>query len=170
MGGKPMTTMTDLLEYLAGSRSRLLASFAGLSDEQLTRKGSVGSWSIKDVLGHVAAWEWMVAGFVPEWLATGQAPDVLSVLEEHGDDAANTITVAERAAFTPGEQLEELHRARARLVACIQTLGNAALERTRPMRDWQDTLAAYFKDEVGGHEAEHTEAIAAAAKRLPFPQ
>ena len=165
-----MTTMTDLLEYLAGSRSRLLASIAGLSDEQLTRKGSIGSWSIKDVLGHVAAWEWIVAGFVPQWLATGQAPDVLDVLEEHGNDAANTIQVAERAALTPGEQLEELRQARARLVACIQTLGDATLERTRPMGDWEDTLAAYFKEEIGGHEAEHTEAIATAANLLLSPR
>jgi uncharacterized damage-inducible protein DinB len=170
MGGEPMTTMTDLLEDLAGSRSRLLASLTGLSDEQLARKGTVGSWSIKDVLGHVAAWEWTVAGFVPEWLATGQAPDVLDVLEEYGNDAANTIEVAERAALTAREQLEELQRARARLVACIQTLGDAALARRWPMDDGEDTLAAYFKEEVGGHEAEHAEAIETAAKRLLFPR
>lgn len=164
-----MSTMTDLLEYLAGSRCQLLASFAGLSDEQLIHKGSVGSWSIKDVLGHVAAWEWMVAGFVPDWLATGMTPEVLDVLEEHGDDAANVIQVAERAALTVGEQLEELQRARARLVACIHTLGDAALERTRPMGDWEDTLGAYFQKEVGGHEVEHTEMITTAVQRLVSP-
>jgi hypothetical protein len=165
-----MTTMTTLLESLVGSRRQLLASFVGISDEQLTSKGIVGSWSIKEVLGHVAAWEWMVAGFVPEWLTTGKAPDVLYVLEEHGEDAANTIEVAERAALTPGEQLEDLRQARARLVACIQTLGEAALERSRPFGDWEDTLVAYFKDVVGGHEAEHTEAITTAMKRLRVPK
>lgn len=164
-----MSTMTDLLEYLAGSRSKLLVSFAGLSDEQLLYRGSVGSWSIKDVLGHVAAWEWMVAGFVPDWLATGMAPEVLDVLEEQGDDAANTIQVAERAALTVGEQLEELQRARARLVACIHTLGDTALERTLPMGDWEDTLGADFQEVVGGHEAEHTEAITTAVQRLVSP-
>jgi hypothetical protein len=165
-----MTTMTDLLDDLAGTRTRLLANLSGLSDEQLARKGTVGSWSIKDVLGHVAAWEWMVSGFVPEWLVTGQAPEVLHVLEEYGNDAANTITVAERAALTPGEQLEEMQRARARLVTCIHTLGDAALERSKPMGDWDDTLAAYFKDEVGGHEAEHAKAIETAVRQLLFPQ
>ena len=164
-----MTMMTELLEDLAASRGRLVASLTGLSDQQLVRKGTVGSWSIKDVLGHVAAWEWTVAGFVPEWLASGQTPDVLFILKEHGDDAANTIVVAERAAFTIGEQLEELQRARARLVACIQTLGDATLARSWPMGDSDDTLAAYFKDEVGGHETAHAEAIETAAKRLLFP-
>ncbi|HEV2458427.1 MAG TPA: hypothetical protein VGS80_08675, partial [Ktedonobacterales bacterium] len=102
-------------------------------------------------------------------LATGTAPEVLSLLEEHGEDAANAIVVAERAALMPGEQLEELQRARARLVACIHTLGDAALERTRPLGDWEDTLAAYFQEVVGGHEAEHTEAITTGVQRLVSP-
>jgi uncharacterized damage-inducible protein DinB len=161
-----MTTTSDLLENLAASRARLLASFAGLDDEQLARKGTIGAWSIKDTLGHVAAWERMVVGFLPEWLATGAAPEVLEVMEEHGDDAANAVGVAERALLTPREQLEELEWARARLVAYIQTLGDAALERTRPFPGWDDTLAAYFVDLVGAHEVEHTEAVAAAAPAL----
>jgi uncharacterized damage-inducible protein DinB len=157
-----MTTTSDLLENLAASRARLLARFAGLDDEQLARKGTVGTWSIKDTLGHVAAWERMVVGFLPQWLATGKAPEVLEVMEEHGDDAANAVGVAERAALTPREQLAELEWARARLVDYIQTLGDATLERTQPFPGWDDTLAAYFVDVVGSHEVEHTEAIAAA--------
>jgi uncharacterized damage-inducible protein DinB len=159
-------TTSDVLENLAASRARLLASFAGLDDEQLARRGSVGAWSIKDTLGHVAAWERIVVGFLPEWLATGTAPEVLMVMEEHGEDAANAVEVAERAALTPREQFEELEQARARLVAYIQALGDAALERTRPFPDWEDTLAAYFVELVGAHEVEHTEAIAATAERL----
>ena len=161
-----MSTTNDLLETMAASRAALLASFAGLADEELARKGSVGAWSIKDTLGHVAAWERIVTGFLPGWLATGTAPEVLYVLEEHGEDAANAVEVAERAALTPREQLEELDQARARLVAYIHTLGDATLERTLPADDWEGTLATYFVDLVGAHEVEHTEAIRAAAERL----
>jgi hypothetical protein len=160
-----MSTTSDLLETLASSRASLLAAFAGLSDEQLARKGTVGDWAVKDALGHVAAWERIVAGFLPQRLATGTAP-VLSVLRALGDDPVNAITVAERETLTPREQLDELEQARARLVAFIQTLGDATLERTRPWPEWEGTLAAYVVESICGHEQDHTEGIRAAADQL----
>jgi hypothetical protein len=112
-------TTSDVLGNLSASRAWLLASFAGLGNEQLTRKGTVGAWSIKDTLGHVAAWECIVVGFLPQRLATGNPPEVLEVMEEHGEDAANAVELAERTALTPSELLEELEQARARLVTYI---------------------------------------------------
>jgi uncharacterized protein (TIGR03083 family) len=160
-----MSTTSDLLEELAASRATLLASFAGLSDEQLARKSTIGEWSIKDALGHVAAWESMVTGFLPQRLDTGTFP-ALAVLRELGDDPINAIEVAEREALSPREQLEELDQARTRLVASIRALGDTTLARTRPWPEWEGTLAAYIVESICGHEREHTEAIRAAANHL----
>jgi hypothetical protein len=47
----------ELVGCLEQSRGNLRASFHGLSDEQMSRPGAVGEWSVKDVLSHVASWE-----------------------------------------------------------------------------------------------------------------
>lgn len=161
-----MPTTSDLLESLARSRASLLASHAGLTEEQLARKGTVGEWSIKDMLGHVAAWERMMLGFLPRRVATGATPAVLLVLREHGEDAVNAVEVAERESLTPQEQLAELQQARARLAAYIGTLGDAALEGTHPWPEWEGTLAAYLSENLSEHELEHEATLRAAAERL----
>lgn len=56
-------TRAHLLQALANSRAALEAAFAGLSEAQLRQPGASGegdqpgSWAVRDVLAHCAAWE-----------------------------------------------------------------------------------------------------------------
>ncbi|MDH7484968.1 MAG: DinB family protein [Anaerolineae bacterium] len=53
----------DFLAQLDADRQRLLQAIEGLSDEEMTAASAVGEWSVQDILGHIAAWEWEVGAF-----------------------------------------------------------------------------------------------------------
>jgi hypothetical protein len=50
-------TKPYMMEEMAKSRRELEALVESLSDEQLTRPGKDGGWSVKDHLAHLAMWE-----------------------------------------------------------------------------------------------------------------
>lgn len=50
-------TKSDLLDVIRIERAQLEILFEGLTDSQMTTAGVYISWSIKDVLAHIAAWE-----------------------------------------------------------------------------------------------------------------
>jgi len=61
------TTKDQLLKDIRAERRRLERSLAALSEEQMTRPGVVGAWSVKDILAHLAAWE----GLLLDWYQAG---------------------------------------------------------------------------------------------------
>jgi len=50
-------TKQQLLDRLENAWADLQASFAGLSEAQMTQPGVTGDWSVKDILAHVTTWE-----------------------------------------------------------------------------------------------------------------
>jgi hypothetical protein len=52
-----MMNKQELLSAMETSRREILASIAGLSDEQMLTPGAVGEWSVRDVLQHISLWE-----------------------------------------------------------------------------------------------------------------
>src|SRR5215212_7933560 len=56
------TTMTELRERISSSYAALEQTIAQLSDAQLTAPID-GSWSTKDILAHIAAWEQVTIHF-----------------------------------------------------------------------------------------------------------
>lgn len=161
---QPMTA-DAVIEELTHRRQSLLESIAGLSDEQLDRKGVVGDWSIKNALAHLVGWEEVVVRITPERARTRVKPAELEEINAD-EDGDNARTVAASEALTPQEQLIKAAEARARLVEMIRGLGDEALARTNPWPEWQGTLGEYFIASIGDHESEHAEAIAAGAAKL----
>lgn len=51
-----MTTQ-ELLNVMAASRARLLATIDGLTPDEMVQPGAADGWSVKDVLAHIAAWQ-----------------------------------------------------------------------------------------------------------------
>jgi uncharacterized protein (TIGR03083 family) len=164
---QPMTA-DQLIATLTAQRQGLLDVLAGLTDEQLDRTGVAGDWSIKNTLGHLAAWEETLVRITPDRLRTGAYPEELRELNAD-EDASNARIVNERTQLTPADQLAELDRARAALVAMIRDLGDDALARERPWPEWEPPLADYFLEIVGEHEREHGSAIRAGVAALRTP-
>jgi hypothetical protein len=54
------STKYALLEAIEIERTALEGLLSGLSPEQMSEPGTVGEWSVKDVLAHLLEWEQMV--------------------------------------------------------------------------------------------------------------
>jgi hypothetical protein len=160
-----METLDRALAELRRTRAELLGAIAGLSDAALDRKGVIGDWSIKNVLAHIAAWEAWVVQALPARMATGATPEDFRQ-RAADEDRFNAEEVAEREELTPDEQLMELERTRAELVAYLRGLDAAALERAHPWDTWLATLPEYLLAALCDHEAEHVEALRETAERV----
>ena len=153
-----MTTLIDALAQLAHTRAELLIAIDGLSEAVLDRQGVVGDWSIKNVLAHIAAWEAWVVEALPARMTTGTTPQDFRQRAED-EDRFNAEEVAEREELTPDEQLMELERTRAELLAYLRGLDAAALERAHPWDTWAGTLPEYLLAALRDHEAEHVDEL-----------
>ena len=160
-----MSTMTNLFETLNQERTILLDAITTLPETFLDEKGVVAEWSIKNVLAHLTSWEQVVTDFLPDRLATGRRPHILSVMSAD-EDGWNAQQVASREQLTPREQLDEFQRTRQALLQVLYDGGEEALNRQHPWPEWQGTLATYMLEQVGDHEREHREAVLAAVERL----
>ena len=159
-----MTTLSEALAALHHTRAELLAVIDGLDEAALDRKGAVGAWSVKNVLAHIVAWEAWVVGALPARMGAGTTPaDFLQRVAD--EDRFNAEEVAEREELTPDEQLMELERTRAELLAYLGSLDPAALGRKQPWDTWAGTLPEYLLEALRDHEAEHVEALRAVADK-----
>jgi hypothetical protein len=47
----------EVLSALENSRTQLQQAIEGLTPEEMTQPGTLGEWSIKDILAHISRWE-----------------------------------------------------------------------------------------------------------------
>ncbi|MBN1310066.1 MAG: ClbS/DfsB family four-helix bundle protein [Anaerolineae bacterium] len=64
-----------LLDKLHSAHADLYAAIDGLSEEQLTRPGVVGGWSVKDLIAHFTYWERRAAFLLQSAIDGYQADD-----------------------------------------------------------------------------------------------
>jgi uncharacterized damage-inducible protein DinB len=157
-------TKDQLFEELAQDRQKTLDCIQGLSEAQLSQKGVIDEWSIKEVLAHIAAWEEVLAKNLPERLKTGAYPADFQMIDGDNDDW-NARETARREHFTAQEQLDELRRNREAILQIVQGLDDATFQRPQPWPQWQGTLAEYLLAVLNEHEQEHREPIEAALKQ-----
>jgi hypothetical protein len=142
-------------DYLMGemesARNQLLASYEGLSDEQMTRLGAVGEWSVKDVLSHVASWDEVLLPDLAR-ISSGDTPSLASIdLETANFDNANAAIMSQRRSVPLDQVLRGLDTVRADVVAAVARLPDSALVEGRFARPLLQITAA--------HDREHAEAI-----------
>jgi hypothetical protein len=64
----------QLLQKLDQAWAEFKASYAGLSDTQMTTPGVSGDWSVKDILAHVTWWEAEALKHLPLIIEGGRPP------------------------------------------------------------------------------------------------
>jgi hypothetical protein len=85
-------TKVELLESIRSTRQQLEKKFGKLTPEQMVWPGSMGDWSVKDILAHLVDWEqrfigWYQAGLrgeIPETPAPGLKWSELPKLNQQG--------------------------------------------------------------------------------------
>jgi deoxyribonuclease-4 len=117
-------SIEGFLTELDSERQRLLAAIRGLTTVQMTTVAAVGEWTVKDVLGHIAAWEHEAVKALQQAI-DGKPPDLLHMTDF---DAVNAAQVAARSELSLDEVLGELHQARQALVEALHRLDDVQFE------------------------------------------
>lgn len=172
------TTKAAILERSRESAARLEAAFTSLSEEQLLRPNTVGQWSLKDVLAHIA-WEWL-AGQLEAYLE-GREPTAMECFgHEHApgpdddmstNDGRNAWAYSLDKDLSLSDVLERYWRYRRRIDAVIERLPEEDFERSfaivalgyvshvRPAREGEtgSPLWLWLKGNTWEHYEDHIE-------------
>ncbi|HXV42581.1 MAG TPA: ClbS/DfsB family four-helix bundle protein [Anaerolineae bacterium] len=122
----------QLLQKLDKVWAEIKASYAGLSDSQLTEPGVTGDWSVKDILAHVTTWEEEALKYLPLIIKGGRPPRYS--IKYGGIDAFNAQMTEQKRSLSLSEvlrQLDEIHR---RLIAYIQSVPEEQFTQETPFR------------------------------------
>ncbi len=156
-------TQREMLETLDASCRTLDAAVAGLGEADQTEPDVVGSWSTKDVWGHVTAWDSLVVQYLERW-RRGEPPPVR---DWDATDDYNAREAARRRDWTLPQVTDEAADIRRRLRALIAGITDEEWatvvtinERERPLGEWVGG-ATSGDDGPGTHAAEHAAAIRA---------
>jgi hypothetical protein len=146
----------DLLKRLDTHWQELLASCAGLSEAELVEPGVTGTWSVKDIIGHVSVWEEEALAHLPAVLA-GKRPPRYSVTHG-GINAFNEQMTARNRDLSLAEVMrlrDDTHR---RLVEIVQGVPESECGSDTRFR-------RRLRLDTYGHYAVHTRAIRAWRER-----
>jgi uncharacterized protein (TIGR03083 family) len=144
-----------LLARIEKTWDELQQSIDGLTDEQLTRPGTMDEWSIRDVLAHVTTWEEQTLEHLPTIMAGGRAPKYVTY---GGIDAFNAMMTDKKRGLSMAEIRRQMNETHARLLDFVRTAPADQLNHeTRARRRLRlDTF---------GHYGEHAQAIRAWRER-----
>lgn len=149
-GGSPNV----LLAALNSARQELLAAAALVPTGARTSLQVCGEWTLKEVLGHLADWEWVgVQG--ARRMTVGQPPDVEPILDM---DAWNASHVEARHGQSWDAVLEDLNAARSALMAEAESAGRDELLREfafpwggcGTLLQWLSVYARHDRDHASG--------------------
>ncbi len=144
-----------LLAALAAARDELLATIALVSAGERESRLVCGRWTLKDVLGHVADWEWLGVDGLRQ-MAAGQAPQVEQVEDL---DAWNRAHVETRRHQPWEAAWDELHAVRRALLEVLEGMSQTHLERSFPS-PWGPDIAPYHWVCVFlSHDREHAQGL-----------
>ncbi|MFN2198410.1 MAG: DinB family protein [Anaerolineales bacterium] len=140
----------QLLKKLDREWIAFKASYAGLSDAQLTTPGVVADWSVKDILAHVTTWEQEALKYLPVILAGEKTPRYAAMYG--GIDAFNAQMTQQKRGLSLAEVQRQLDETHGRIIDYIHTVPeeNFAQENRFRRRLRFDTYR---------HYAEHTHMI-----------
>src|SRR3989304_1840784 len=118
-----MSTRDGLLSLLEEARRELVASFEGLSDDQMQIPLPDG-WSVKDILAHVAMWEEIT---LPDMYRAMRGRHTVTGSWEGPFDDWNDIQFELRRDFPLAQVMEELAETRRATLEALRAAPEARL-------------------------------------------
>ncbi len=124
--------------------NELTAAWQGLPEGALSQSGACGpTWSVKDVMNHVAAWQEAALRVIPELMQGRKAT------AGHGTDRFNAIHYEQDADRSLAETLEHLHATRRRFLELVETLPDEVI------LDIDSLVGRWIKYSCYAHYHEH---------------
>lgn len=93
---------TAIKTVLARNRAEFTTVLADLNETDVLEKGAIGRWSVKDVVSHLAEWEWRMLS-AARHIYDPSIPGIVPVVD---DDEWNELLVNRRAANSWPEELD----------------------------------------------------------------
>jgi len=142
-----------LFARLAAERSELLHQLLRLNVAKLTQEPFLDSWTVKDLLAHIAAWDrWEHAQM--QGMLGGEAPEDVS------PDPFNAAVVAGWSKRSLDEVITEVRDARASWLQWLDGVPDELFFQTRVFDDWDWCFPNCMRIQWE-HDAEHAGQIAA---------
>ena len=110
----------QLLDRIESAWGAFQASYAGLSNSQLTEAGVVGDWSVKDIIAHVTWWEEESLRHLPRIIA-GERPPRYSTTYG-GIDSFNAMMAEQKRDLSLSEALRQQDDTHRRLIEFIRSV------------------------------------------------
>lgn len=153
-----MTSTDTILDRLDQIRERLLVTIAPLPDEALQEPGTIGRWSVADLLAVLTAWEAeLVTGLMR--LDQGKKPGkLLAALAE--PEAYNAQRFAENQDRDLDRIFDDFRRVRLQLEEWLPALSERDLmDPNRYPKLQGKSLAQVIEETTYGHEARYIPAL-----------
>ena len=147
----------DILRY---GQHTVLGGLEGFPEEHWNTPGVCGVWSAKDVIAHLASYEWLLVDILTDVLGGG--PTVYLDAFRDGGRPFNDLQVETRKGKSPAEVVAELQSAHAQVMVAMTRLPPDTLRQTGtlPWYGPEYALDDYIVYASYGHKREHSAQIA----------
>jgi uncharacterized protein (TIGR03083 family) len=139
----------------------VLKHLEGLTDEQWQQPGVCGVWSTKDIVAHLASFEWVLADVLLGFVDPGPTPTLDQYLDMDGD-AFNAAQVERRKRLAPAQTLAEYNAGYERVMELLPRLPEGLLQEAGRLAWYGDEYALddLIVYQYYGHKREHMAQVA----------
>lgn len=152
-------TRDEMLRALKQSHSSLLETIDGIPEDAIVTQPVTESWTIKDLLGHMAMWQQVALSFITDYRASG-TPQSLGLENDAAVDTYNRRGADLRRDWSLARARAELEDAHRHLLSAVESLSDDDLHKALPA-PWHSaaTLEQLIAINSYEHDPEHIEQI-----------
>jgi hypothetical protein len=114
------TSKTQLLKDIHTERRRLESNLSALSAEEMIRPGITGSWSVKDILAHLVAWEQLFIDWYQAGLQGGASSTTPVGMCQNAINDINQRIYEQNKSRTLDDVLVEFHASFQQIITIIE--------------------------------------------------
>lgn len=145
----------DAIVRLRASRRAFLETLAGVSDEDMVRPNAVEKWTLKDLLGHLAAWDEETLRVIQAFAMQSNPVYSYSISDRNDFATWNAEQFALRQEKTLEEIRAEFDNARRDLIQVIEGVTDQVLMRPK-MTSWGKARTGLeLLQDAADHDVEH---------------
>ncbi len=147
----------DVLKY---GHATVLQAVEGLGEDEWDVPGACGVWSVKDIIAHLASFEYMLIDVLNTFLDGGPTPYLDNYQQQ--SDTFNDTEVDRRKHQGVAETIAEYNEAHERVMSLIGQIPGETLRRpgTLPWYGMEYAIDDFLVYAFYGHKREHSAQIA----------
>lgn len=148
----------DILKY---GQQTVLQTLAEFPEEEVETPGACGTWSVKDIIAHLASYEEVLVGVLSTFVGRNPTPTLDKFIEPGGQ--FNDNEVGKRKGRILREVLDEFNDAHAQVMSLAEKIGPERYRHsgTLPWYGMDYALDDFIVYVFYGHKREHSAQIAA---------